>query len=56
VRPVGRAATFRIDRVEEHPKDAFPTGEVYGEIDQSGLRLITCGGGFDEDAATIGTR
>ncbi len=46
----GTVATFRVDRVEEHPKDGFPTEEVYGDIDHSGLRLITCGGAFDEDS------
>ncbi|MGY1712599.1 class F sortase [Geodermatophilus sp. SYSU D00758] len=45
----GSVATFRVDRVEEHPKDDFPTEEVYGDIDHAGLRLITCGGAFDED-------
>ena len=45
----GSVATFRVDRVEEHPKDSFPTEAVYGEIDHAGLRLITCGGVFDED-------
>ena len=45
----GTTATFRVDRVEEHAKDDFPTDEVYGDIDHAGLRLITCGGTFDED-------
>ena len=45
----GTVATFRVDRVEKHPKDDFPTEEVYGDIDHAGLRLITCGGAFDED-------
>jgi sortase (surface protein transpeptidase) len=45
----GTAATFRVERVEEHPKDDFPTEQVYGDIDHAGLRLITCGGAFDED-------
>ena len=45
----GTVATFRVDRVEEHAKDDFPTEEVYGDIDHAGLRLITCGGAFDED-------
>ncbi len=44
----GVVATFRVDRVEEHAKDDFPTDEVYGDIDHAGLRLITCGGAFDE--------
>jgi sortase (surface protein transpeptidase) len=43
----GTAATFRVDRVEEHPKDDFPTEQIYGDIDHAGLRLITCGGAFD---------
>ncbi|MGY1730136.1 class F sortase [Geodermatophilus sp. SYSU D01045] len=46
----GTVATFRVDRVEEHAKDDFPTEEVYGDIDHAGLRLITCGGAFDEDS------
>ena len=45
----GTAATFQVDRVERHPQDDFPTEEVYGDIDHAGLRLITCGGAFDED-------
>jgi hypothetical protein len=28
-------------------KDAFPTARVYGPVDGSALRLITCGGTFD---------
>ena len=45
----GSVATFVVDRVEEHRKDDFPTDEVYGDIDHAALRLITCGGAFDED-------
>lgn len=45
----GTAATFRVDRVEEHSKGDFPTDDVYGDIEHAGLRLITCGGAFDED-------
>jgi sortase (surface protein transpeptidase) len=43
----GTVATFRVDRVEEHAKDDFPSDEVYGDIGSAGLRLITCGGSFD---------
>ncbi|MGY1669077.1 class F sortase [Geodermatophilus sp. SYSU D00710] len=46
----GTVATFRVDRVEKHSKDDFPTDEVYGDIDHAGLRLITCGGAFDEES------
>jgi len=46
----GTAAAFRVDRVERHDKSDFPTDRVYGEIGHAGLRLITCGGVFDEGA------
>lgn len=39
---------FRVERVEQYPKDQFPTEAVYGDIDHAGLRLITCGGEFDD--------
>jgi len=45
----GTRAVFVVDAVEEHPKDEFPSDAVYGDIDHAGLRLITCGGSFDED-------
>jgi hypothetical protein len=40
-------ARFAVDRVEQHPKDDFPTGAVYGVTERPTLRLITCGGAFD---------
>jgi hypothetical protein len=43
----GSVATFVVDRVEVHPKDEFPTIDVYGNTDDAQLRLITCGGEFD---------
>jgi sortase (surface protein transpeptidase) len=43
----GSVAEFAVDRVEVHPKDEFPTIEVYGNTDDAQLRLITCGGDFD---------
>lgn len=46
----GERVTFVIDRVEQHPKDDFPTHDVYGDTDEPELRLITCGGEFDRDA------
>ncbi len=63
----GSVAVFAVDRVERHPKDEFPTIEVYGDTDDAQLRLITCGGDFDsavrsyEDnvivfASLVGTR
>ncbi len=44
----GGVVGFRVDRVETRPKAEFPTAEVYGDIDHAGLRLITCGGSFDQ--------
>lgn len=42
--------TFIVERIEQHPKDRFPTTEVYGPTNQRALRLITCGGEFDRAA------
>ena len=46
----GTVAEFVVDEVESVQKSEFPTLEVYGNLDHSGLRLITCGGEFDPDA------
>ncbi|WP_052745820.1 class F sortase [Allosalinactinospora lopnorensis] len=47
----GTTAVFNIYSVEQHPKDNFPTQEVYAPTgDQPELRLVTCGGTFDEDS------
>lgn len=43
----GTRIVFVVDRVEQHPKNAFPTAEVYGPTPDATLRLITCGGSFD---------
>lgn len=47
-----RKAVFRVSRVEEYAKDPFPTRAVYGNVDHAALRLITCGGSFDQQAAS----
>jgi hypothetical protein len=44
----GRTAAFTVTRVEEYPKEAFPTETVYGGLDHPGLRLVTCGGTYDK--------
>ena len=44
----GKVATFAVDGVQKVAKDAFPTARVYGKADYPSLRLITCGGPFDE--------
>jgi sortase (surface protein transpeptidase) len=46
----GSTATFEVQRVEQYPKDRFPTQEVYGDVAGSELRLITCGGDLDREA------
>jgi hypothetical protein len=43
----GSKPVFRVTRVQQFPKDQFPTKSVYGNIDHAGLRLITCGGSFN---------
>ncbi|WP_147457478.1 class F sortase [Micromonospora sp. CV4] len=44
----GSTAMFTVSKVEQYPKDHFPTDEVYGATDHAALRLITCGGEFDD--------
>ncbi|WP_328813188.1 class F sortase [Rhodococcus sp. NBC_00297] len=48
----GTTSRFRVMEVDQYPKAEFPTNTVYGDIDHPGLRLITCGGRFDSDAAS----
>jgi len=43
----GSKPVFRITRITQFPKDHFPTQQIYGNIDNAGLRLITCGGVFN---------
>lgn len=43
----GTVAVFTVDRVEQYAKAEFPSLAVYGNTDNSQLRLITCGGVFD---------
>ncbi|RKN50372.1 class F sortase [Micromonospora endolithica] len=44
--------SFRVDGVRSYPKDAFPTELVYGPSDTASLRVITCGGIFNEQAGS----
>ncbi|MBF9131011.1 class F sortase [Plantactinospora sp. S1510] len=48
IRKDGKIANFVVEGVKSYPKTAFPTDLVYGPTDVPGLRLITCGGDFDE--------
>ena len=40
----GRSAVFTVGEVRTVAKSAFPTQDVYGDVDRPELRLITCGG------------
>lgn len=40
----GETASFVVTRTEQYDQDTFPTLEVYGNTDDSELRLITCDG------------
>ena len=44
----GLVAVFEVSRVERYPKSAFPTDLVFGALDHAGLRLITCGGDYEQ--------
>jgi Sortase domain len=41
---------YRVDPVDQVEKDTFPTQAIYGPPAGPQLRLITCGGTFDDDA------
>lgn len=41
-------AVFKVDRIGQFAKDSFPTEQVYRQVDDAELRLITCGGRYDE--------
>jgi sortase (surface protein transpeptidase) len=51
LRQDGRTAIFAIRRVVRVSKSRFPTDAVYGPTDHAALRLITCGGRYDDDRA-----
>ena len=40
-------ATFTVTGVQEYPKAQFPSALIYGNSGYAALRLITCGGSFD---------
>ncbi|WP_036372896.1 class F sortase [Micromonospora sp. ATCC 39149] len=48
----GGRVTFTVDDVRSYPKTAFPTELVYGPNDRAGLRVVTCGGQFDQAAGS----
>lgn len=49
LRQDGSTARFVVDRVARYSKANFPTATVYGDTKgRAELRLITCGGAFDQ--------
>lgn len=44
----GTTTTFVVTRLKRFPKTKFPTRGVYGLTPGPELRLITCGGSFDQ--------
>lgn len=45
----GSEAEFTVDDVTDYGKDSFPDYRVYGNTEDPEIRLITCGGEFDDD-------
>ena len=48
VRADGGTAVFTVIGVEKAAKSNFPTDDVYDNVSYPALRLITCGGPFDQ--------
>jgi sortase (surface protein transpeptidase) len=48
----GTSATFTVNEVKSYPKTSFPTELVYGPSDKASLRVVTCGGDFDQTASS----
>ena len=46
----GVTLVFRVNSVAQYPKDAFPSQQVHGPTPRPEMRLITCGGPFDDSA------
>jgi len=44
----GTTAVFRVTSVRTYPKDALPEKAIYGATQDPEVRLITCGGTFDD--------
>jgi sortase (surface protein transpeptidase) len=45
----GSALRFVVERTAMYPKKRFPTDDVYYPTLAPGLRLVTCGGAFDDN-------
>lgn len=49
VREDGSTAVFSVDMTASYDKTEFPYGAVFADTGYAGLRLITCGGDFDDN-------
>lgn len=47
LRDDGATAKFKVYDIQQFPQDNFPNDKVYGDTDESELRLITCAGSFN---------
>lgn len=45
----GKWLAFQVVSTARFAKNKFPTAQVYGPTPDAQLRLITCGGGFDQE-------
>jgi sortase (surface protein transpeptidase) len=43
----GKTVNFTVEKVQSYGQEAFPTQDVYGNLNYPGLRLITCTGDFN---------
>lgn len=46
----GKVVVFRVTRIGSFSKKSFPTRAVYSQPDRPELRLITCGGKYDDQS------
>jgi hypothetical protein len=44
----GNPVSIAVERVERSPKEALPVGRIWDRTRRPVLRLITCGGSFDQ--------
>lgn len=54
IRSDRRTAVFTVDAVELYDKKAFPDEKVYGSSHRPELRVITCGGPYDQETGYQG--
>ncbi|NYF17364.1 sortase (surface protein transpeptidase) [Microbacterium sp. AK009] len=48
----GTAHAYVVTETADYPKSSFPTAAVFGAVTSDELRLITCGGVFDQAAGS----